>query len=57
MSTAVQVVSGPLDDERRGALIFEGHLVVFKDVPALVELAALADELVPDRHVRTTSTG
>ncbi len=48
MSTAVQVLSGPLDDERRGALVFDGHLLVFTSVPALVELAALGQELIPD---------
>ncbi len=48
MSTAVQVVSGPLDDERRGALVFDGQLLVFTQVPALVELVALGRELVPD---------
>ena len=47
MSTTVEVLSGPLDDERRGALIFDGHLLVFTSVPALVELAALGGELVP----------
>lgn len=48
MSTSVQVLSGPLDDERRGALIFGGDLLVFKSVPALIDLAALGDELIPD---------
>ena len=48
MSTSVQVLSGPLDDERRGALIFRGDLLVFKRVPALVEVAVVGDELVPD---------
>ena len=48
MSTAVQDLSGPLDDEQRGALVFGGHLLVFTSVPALVELAALGHELIPD---------
>ena len=48
MSASVQVLSGPLDDERRGALIFDGHLLVFTSVPALIELAALSNELIPD---------
>jgi hypothetical protein len=48
VSIAVQVCSGPLDDERRGAAVFAGHLLVFTAVPALVELAALGDALVPE---------
>jgi hypothetical protein len=48
VSTSVQVLSGPLDDERRGALVFGGDLLVFTSVPALVDLAALAGELIPD---------
>lgn len=48
MSTSVQVRSGPLDDERRGALVFGGTLLVFTSVPALLDLSALGDELVPD---------
>ena len=48
MSTAVQVLAGPLDDERRGDLVFAGHLLVFTSVPALVELVSLARDLVPD---------
>ncbi|MGH3506842.1 MAG: hypothetical protein ACRDO2_06525 [Nocardioidaceae bacterium] len=53
MSTSVQVLSGPLDDERRGELIFDGHLLVFKSVPALVELAALGNEVAPDPPTET----
>ncbi|WP_432478774.1 hypothetical protein [Nocardioides sp. GXQ0305] len=48
MTTSVQVLSGPLDDERRGALVFDGHLLVFTSVPALVELAELSQEVIPD---------
>jgi hypothetical protein len=48
VTTSVQVLSGPLDDERRGALIFRGDLLVFKRVPALVEVAVVGDGLVPD---------
>ena len=48
MSTSVHVLSGPLADERRGALIFDGDLLVFTSVPALIDLASLGDELIPD---------
>ena len=43
MSTAVHIISPPLDDERRGELIFGGGLVVFKGVPPLLEAARLID--------------
>ena len=42
-TTAVHILSPPLDDERRGELIFEGSLVVFKRVPPLLEAARLID--------------
>jgi hypothetical protein len=45
--TAFCVLSGPLPDERRSELIFRGDLLVFKDVPALGELCALVDSLIP----------
>src|SRR4029450_9051452 len=41
LSTAVHIISPPLDDERRGELIFEGGLVVFKRVRPLLEAARL----------------
>ncbi len=34
-------------EERRSELIFGGDLLVFKRVPALVEAAAVGDELIP----------
>ena len=49
MSATVQVLSGPLDDARRGDRIFDGQLLIFTSVPALLELAALGDELIPER--------
>src|SRR4030095_1827710 len=43
LSTAVHIISPPLDDERRGELIFEGGLVVFKRGSPLLEAARLID--------------
>jgi hypothetical protein len=46
LSTSVHVLSGPLDEERRSELLFSGDLVVFKQVPAAVEVASAGDGLV-----------
>jgi hypothetical protein len=52
VSTAVHTISGPLDDERRGELVFRGDLLVFREVPPLLEAAhavrALAGEVLGD---------
>jgi hypothetical protein len=41
------VLSSPLDEERRSDLVFRGHLLVFKQVPAILEAARLSEELLP----------
>jgi hypothetical protein len=46
LSTAVHILSGALDDERRAALVFRGDLLVFTQVPPLLDAAGAADELV-----------
>jgi hypothetical protein len=48
VSTAVHILSGPLDDERRAALVFRGDLLVFKQVPPLLDAAGVADALVDE---------
>lgn len=44
--TAVHRISGPLDDERRRALVYGGDLLVFSDVAPMGELAELTDALI-----------
>jgi hypothetical protein len=45
--TAFYVLSGGLADARRSERIFRGDLLIFKDVPALADLCALVDSLIP----------
>ena len=42
----IKELRGALDDQRRGALIYGGTLLVFKQVPAMQRLCAFADELI-----------
>ncbi|MFQ5760763.1 MAG: hypothetical protein ACE5HM_07295 [Acidiferrobacterales bacterium] len=42
----IKQISGALDDQRRGALIYGGKLLVFKQIPAMQGLCAFADELL-----------
>ena len=42
----VQVLSGPLDDERRREHVYAGDILVFKGVPPLGEFCACADALI-----------
>jgi hypothetical protein len=46
MSTSVHVLSGPLDDPQRGELVFRGDLLVFRDVPPLLEATRVLDGLI-----------
>jgi hypothetical protein len=46
--TTVHAVSGAMDDQLRRELIYAGDLIVYKDVPAMRELAALTDRLLQD---------
>ena len=46
--TSLYLLSAPLGDESRGALVFAGDLLVFKDVVALHELCGVAEELIAD---------
>jgi hypothetical protein len=46
LTTSIHLLSGPLDDERRGELVFRGDLLVFKQVEPLLEFAGLVDELL-----------
>jgi hypothetical protein len=41
------VLSSPLDEERRSDLVLRGQLLVFKQVPPLLEVARLSEELLP----------
>lgn len=44
--TTVHAISGALDDQLRRELVYGGDLIVYKDVPAMQELAALTDRLL-----------
>jgi hypothetical protein len=46
LTTSIHLLSGALDDERRGELVFRGDLLVFKQVEPLLEFAGLVDELL-----------
>ena len=46
MGVSIHTISGPLDEERRGDLIYGGGLLVFKDVAPLREVASLAEGLI-----------
>jgi hypothetical protein len=46
VTTSIHLLSGRLDDERRGELVFRGDLLVFKRVEPLLELAGLIDGLL-----------
>jgi hypothetical protein len=48
VSTSVHILSGPLDDLRRAELVFRGDLLVFKEVPPLLEVTGLLDEMIGD---------
>jgi hypothetical protein len=41
--TAVQLISGTLDDEARRGLVYDGDLLIFTDVGPMKELCALTD--------------
>src|SRR5215216_2361707 len=43
---SIQVMKGPLDDERRGEALFGGVVLIFKDVAALRRVSRLAGELL-----------
>ena len=43
---SIQVMAGPLDDERRGEALFVGGVLIFKDVAPLRRLSTLAGELL-----------
>jgi len=43
---SIQVMRGPLDDERRGEALFGGDVLIFKDVAPLQRLSTLAGELL-----------
>ena len=45
---SVQVVSGPLDDELRRKLVYDGDSLIFKDVEPMIRLCALTDGLIRD---------
>jgi hypothetical protein len=45
---SIQVMKGPLDDERRSEALFGGDLLIFKDVAALRRLSALARGLLTE---------
>ncbi len=43
---SIHLLSEPIPDAERGARIFNGDLIVFKNVPPLAELCAVTDELI-----------
>jgi hypothetical protein len=43
---SIQVLTGPLDDERRSEALFGGDLLIFKDVAPLRRFSRLVGELV-----------
>jgi hypothetical protein len=43
---SIHLLSQPISDAERGALIFDGDLIVFKNVPPLAELCTVTDELI-----------
>jgi hypothetical protein len=47
--TSLYLLSAPLGDASRGALVFAGDLLVFKDVAALHELCGVTEELIADQ--------
>ena len=48
LGISIHTISGPLDDERRGDLIYDGGLLVFKDVAPLREVVSIAQELIAE---------
>jgi hypothetical protein len=46
MTASIQVLSGPLDDDQRGELLFRGDLLVFKGVAPLHEAARIGDAMI-----------
>jgi hypothetical protein len=67
VSISVHILSGPLDDPHRAELVFRGDLLVFREVPPLLEATRLLDGMIAratarsdlaaieklQRHVRT----
>src|SRR5688500_4652315 len=43
---SIQVIMGPLDDERRGEALFGGDVLIFEDVAPLRRRSTLAGEFV-----------
>jgi hypothetical protein len=54
--TTFYVLSGGLADERRSELIFRGDLLIFKDVPALADLCAEVNSLIPSALAELAAT-
>jgi hypothetical protein len=44
--TSIRVLSGPLEDQRRSEALFDGDLLIFKDVDPLRRFAALTADLI-----------
>jgi hypothetical protein len=44
--TSIQVLTGPLEDERRSEALFRGDLLIFKDVAPLRRFSMLVGELI-----------
>ena len=44
--SALKVVSGALEDGRRREAVYGGDLLVFEEVPPMMELCAYADALI-----------
>ena len=43
---SIELMNGPLDDERRGEALFGGDVLIFKDVASLRRVSTLAGELL-----------
>jgi hypothetical protein len=55
--TAVQVISGPLEDSLRRELVYAGDLLVFKGVGPMSDLCDVIDELVCEALDASGSVG
>jgi hypothetical protein len=55
--TAVHLISGALDDGARRELVYDGDLLVFKDVGPMKELCTLTDAIVREVSTRQTRLG
>ena len=46
MTVAMRTISGPLEDEERQKALFEGTLLIFKNVEHLATLSSFVDSMI-----------